>query len=357
MTNTLATPTHRPANGTRAIGIVLILAVIVAVVAGAVGALSVSRAAAEAEAARQTEEFAEALPDTVNLAVNLSFERDAMAAGVPPVVLRPLQQTTDESAQAWRTRAQDIDRGDDQDLDMTLSRVTQELDDIDGLRARAQNDRATASERYTALTNDLFGIVEHLPNAGDGQAASSIEAFGHMPKAWEALGQERAIMLGALSGSPSPHDAKPISDKDLAALTEAESGWRRSLAGFYEKSSDNQREALDLLTDGTATEGAIAVPAHQAVADVIAGDGSAVTLESYTASSTDFMRGLQEVLVASSQEIVEDQRAARDDAVRGAMVGLVLTVAVLGVLVLVIVVLAVVLVVRRPSASARGARG
>ena len=361
MTTAVTTPTHQPGTkGTRAIVITLILAVIAATVTGVVGALSVSRAMAEAERARQAEAFAEALPETINLAVNLSFERDAMVAGAPPVVLRPVQQTTDESAQAWRARAQEIDSGadkddKDEDLDATLTRITQSLSAIDELRTRTRNDPATGTKHYTALTNDLFSIADNLPNAGDGQTAA-IEAIGHMPEAWESLGQERRIMFAVLSGSPLS-GTKPISAEEIAALTEAEAGWRRSLAAFYENSSEEQREALDGLTNGTATKGAAGVPAHQAVNDVIAGDRSAVTLDSYTASSTEFMRGLQEVSVASAQEIVEDQRAARDDAVRGALVGLVLTVAVLGVLVLLIVVLAVILVILRRSAGARGVRG
>ncbi|MER7557613.1 hypothetical protein ABTZ46_11760 [Nocardioides sp. NPDC126508] len=99
------------------------------------------------------------------------------------------------------------------------------------------------------------------------------------------------------------------------------------------------------------------MPAHQAVDDVISGRGSEVSLASYIASSTEFMRGLQEILVATAQEIVEDQRTSRDDAVRGALVGFILTLVVLAVLVLLIVVLAVVLVILRRSAAARGARG
>ncbi|MFI5622040.1 nitrate- and nitrite sensing domain-containing protein [Nocardioides sp. NPDC051685] len=357
MTTALTTPTHQPAQkGTRAIAITLILAVIAAVVAGVVGGLLVLRASAEAESARQAEAFAEVLPDTFNLAVNLSFERDAVVAGVPPVVLRPLRQTTDEAAQAWRTRAQEIDSDDDKELDATLTRMTQELSNIDVLRTQAQNDPAIGSKHYTALTNDLFSIADDLPNTGEDQSEQAIEAIGHMPEAWESLGQERAIMFAALSYSPLP-GAKPISDEEIAALTEAEAAWRRSLAAFYEKSSEDQRAALDGLTNSTATKGATGVPAHQAVNDIIAGGGSAVTLDSYTASSTEFMRGLQEIFVASAQEIVEGQRAARDDAVRGALAGLVLTFAVVGVLALLIVVLAVVLVILRRSASARGARG
>lgn len=69
------------------------------------------------------------------------------------------------------------------------------------------------------------------------------------------------------------------------------------------------------------------------------------------------MRGLQEVLVASAEEIVEDQRAVRDDALRGALVAFVLTIVFASVLAVLIVVLAVLLVALRLSAGARGARG
>ncbi|MDQ4114158.1 MAG: nitrate- and nitrite sensing domain-containing protein [Actinomycetota bacterium] len=360
MTNTLESPTHeRAEKGTWAIWTVLVLAVIVAVMAGVLGYLGVSRATSQAGPSARTATLAEALPETFNLAINLSFERDAMMAGVPPVVLRPMQLATDESVQAWRARAQGIESGGDKELDATLTRIGERLDGIDELRTQMQDDHAKGAESYTALANDLFGIADDLPNTGGGQAASSIEAIGHMPEAWEALGQERAIMMAVLSRSPSP-GKKQISDDEIAALAEAEAALSRSFAAFYEGSSGDQRRALDELTDGTAAEGATGVPAHQGVNEVIAGGGTALTLESYVASSTDFMRGLREVLIASAQEIAEELRADRDDAARTALVAVVLTFAVVSVLVVVVIVLVVLLVVlvsRRRSTNTRGARG
>lgn len=348
MTNTLESPTHeRAKKGTWAIWTVLVLAVIVAIMAGVLGVLGVSRATSQAGPSERTETLAEALPETFNLAVNLSFERDAMTAGAPPVVLRPLQQMTDESVQAWRARAQEIDSGDDNELDATLTRIAEGLDGIDELRTQMQDDRAKGTASYTALTNDLFSIADELPN------------IGHMPEAWEALGQERAIMTAVLSRSPLP-GTKQISDDEIAALTEAEAGLSRSLGAFYEGSSGDQRRALDALTDGTAAEGGTGVPARQGVNEVIADGGTALTLESYVASSTDFMRGLQEVLIASAQEIGDEVRADRDEATRTALVAVVLTFAVVSVLVVVVIVLVVLLVVlvsRRRSANMRGTRG
>ncbi|SDL20525.1 Nitrate and nitrite sensing [Nocardioides sp. YR527] len=359
MTDTLESPTHeRAKKGTWAIWTVLALAVIVAVLAGALGYLGVSRATSQSGPGERTETLAEALPETFDLAVNLSFERDAMMAGVPPVVLRPLQQMTDESVLAWRARAQEIDSG-DKELDATLTRISEGLDGIDELRTQMRDDRAKGTESYTALTNDLVSIVDELPSTGGGQAASSIEAIGHMPQAWEALGQERAIMTAVLSRSPLP-GKKQISDTEIAALTEAEAGLRRSLAAFYEGSSGDQRRALDELTDGTAAEGATGVPAHQGVNEIIAGGDTALTPATYVASSTDFIRGLQEVLTASAQEIVEQAQADRDEAKRTALVAVVLTLAVVSVLVVVVIVLVVllaVLVSRRRSTNTRGARG
>jgi len=360
MTNTLESPTHeRAKKGAWAIWTVLALAVLVAIVAGVLGYLGVSRATSQAGPSARTVTLAEALPETFNLAVNLSFERDAMTAGAPPVVLRPMQQMTDESAQAWRTRAQEIESGGDKELDATLTRIAEGVDGIDELRTQMQDDRAKGTASYTALTNDLFSIADDLPNPGDGQAASSIEAIGHMPEAWEALGQERAIMMAVLARSPLPGE-KQISDDEIAALTEAEAGLRRSLAAFYEGSSADQRRALDELTNGTAAEGATGVPALQAVNEAIAGGGTALTLESYVASSTDFMRGLEEVLIASGEEIAEELRADRDDATRTALAAVVLTFAVVSVLVVILIVLVVLLVVlvsRRRSANTRGVRG
>lgn len=262
MTNTLESPTHeRAEKGSWEIWTVLALAVIVAIVAGVLGYLGVSRAISQAGPSARTVTLAEALPETLNLAANLAVERDAMTAGVPPVVLRPMQQSTDESVQAWRARAQEIEGGDDE-LDATLTRIAEGVDGIDELRTQMLDDRAKRTEGYTALTNDLFSIADDLPKTGDGQAASSIEAIGHMPEAWEALGQERAIMMAGLARSPSP-GKKQISDDEIAALTEAEAGLSRSLAAFYEGSSADQRKALDELTDGTAAEGATGVPAQQ----------------------------------------------------------------------------------------------
>ena len=215
-----------------------------------------------------------------------------------------------------------------------------------------QDDRAKGTEGYTALTNDLFSIADDLPNTGDGQAASSIEAIRHMPEAWEALGQERAIMMAVL-GRSQPPGKKQISDNEIMALTEAEAGLRRSLAAFYEGSSADQRRALDGLTNGTASEGVTGVPAHQAVNEVIAGGGTALTLESYVASSNDFVRGLQEVLVASAQEIAKEMRADRDDATRTALAAVVLTLAVVSVLVVILIVLVVLLVVLVSGADPR----
>ena len=360
MTDTLESPTHeRAKKGTWAIWTVLALAVIVAIVAGVLGYLGVSRATSQAGPSERTEALAEALPETFDLAVNLSFERDAMTAGVPPVVLRPMQQTTDESVQAWRARAQEIDSGDDKEVDATLARIAEGLDGIDELRTQMQDDRAKGTSSYTALANDLFSIADDLPNTGDGQAASSIEAIGHMPEAWEALGQQRAIMMAVLARSPLP-GKKQISDDEIAALTEAEAGLRRSLVAFYEDSSGDQRRALDELTNGTAAEGGTGVPARQGVSEIIAVGRTALTPDAYAASSNDFVRGLQDVLIASAQEIADDVRADRDDATRTALDAVVLTVAVVSVLVVIVIVLVVLLVVlvsRRRSTNTRGARG
>jgi hypothetical protein len=120
---------------------------------------------------------------------------------------------------------------------------------------------------------------------------------------------------------------------------------------------------LDRLTQGTATEGAVGVPAQQVVNRIIAeggADSSAAAPDVYVMSSTEFMRGLQDVLGAAVQEIVEDLRVEREEETRAALTAVVLTVAVVGLLAVLVTVLTVVLLVlasRRRSAAAPGVRG
>ncbi|MEU0314363.1 nitrate- and nitrite sensing domain-containing protein [Nocardioides sp. NPDC006273] len=364
MTNTLTEPpTRQPAaKATWSIRIALVLAVLIAVTAGVLGYLGVSRATDQAATAQRAAALAEVMVPTVELAAALSFERDGASAGVPPVVTRPLQERTDLAAEAWRGGVRDIDRGEDQELDATLDQIDRALADIDDLRTQARGPGEEAQQRYTDLVTDLFGIAAHLPEVTDAQTASMIEALGSAPETWESLSQERLLMTTFLSKAQRP-GVQRLGEKELASLVEAEAGLRSSLADFYEKTSDQQREALDRLTQGTATEGAVGVPAHQIVNQVIAesgADSSAVAPDVYVMSSTEFIRGLQDVLGAAVQEIVEDLRVERDEETRAALTAVVLTVAVVGLLAVLVIVLMVVLVVlasRRRSAAAPGARG
>ncbi|NYI79418.1 nitrate- and nitrite sensing domain-containing protein [Nocardioides panzhihuensis] len=363
MTNMLAKPpTRQPAaKAIWAMRVLLVLAVLTAITAGVLGYLGVSRATEQAAATQRAEALAEALALTFELAAALGFERDGALAGVPPVVSRPLQETTDLAAEAWRTGVRDIDSGEDEELDATLDQIDRALVDIDDLRTQAREPGDEAQQRYTDLVNDLFGIAAHLPEVTGEQTASMIEALGSVPEAWESLSQERLLMTTFLFEAQRPGTQR-LGEKELASLVEAEAGVRSSLADFYEKTSDQQREALDGLTQDTATEGAVGVPAHQIVNQVIAesgADSSAAAPDVYVASSTEFMRGLQEVLRASVQEIVEDLRVERDEGTRAALTAVVLTVAVVGLLVVLSIVLAIVLVVlasRRRSAVATGVR-
>ncbi|HEY9393336.1 MAG TPA: hypothetical protein VIP58_04340, partial [Nocardioides sp.] len=98
------------------------------------GGLSISSALSAQAEARQAETVAQALPDTYNLAINILFERDGALAGVPEVVMRPLQQKTDESIEAWSAKAKEIDAGDDKDLENSIVEIQQALNGIDDLR-------------------------------------------------------------------------------------------------------------------------------------------------------------------------------------------------------------------------------
>ncbi|GGR56371.1 flagellar basal body-associated protein FliL [Nocardioides luteus] len=358
MTGTLDAPTRPPASkGVRIVGVALILVIVVALVVGVLGALAVSRALAQNEESRRAEAIAETLPVSVDLAYTVSFEREAVSAGVPPLVLRPVRQSTDLAATAWLEVAAEIDSRDDEELAARLDAITRGIEGIDEVRAQADADPSTMQKPFTELAGELFAVATHVP-AAEGRADSRAEAFDKMPQVWESLGTERKIMTATLPKTRA-REAGPISAGDLTALTEAEAAVRAGLADFYAKTSDQQREALDRITADTSEDGAVGVPVHQAVNQVVAdGDVAAVrmTPDAFTEASTGFMRELHEVLMASADEIVAETRSAKHDATRAALVGMVLTVVVLGVLAVLILVLGIVLLVMRGSRNTAGAR-
>ncbi|TQL67099.1 signal transduction histidine kinase [Nocardioides albertanoniae] len=342
MAEPYASSTHRPERkpwqGIRArLIFVLLIPTIAAMV---FGGLSISRALSAQAEARQAETVAQALPDTYNLAINILFERDGALAGVPEVVMRPLQQTTDESIEAWSAKAKEIDAGDDKDLENNIVEIQQALNGIDDLRAQIQ-EKDTAVEAqlaYTNVMNNLFGISAQMPTLEDDDVFSKISAISNVRPASEAMGTERVIMMKALgekavrekNGEVNPD---VLSDEDFAELARAEAKWRLSTSDYYLKTSPDIQKMLDELTNDTTTDGSIGAPAHRVVNQVISSgsmDRIKMSPDQYTGASTEFIRGLQKMIVATAQEISDDVGQIKDDATRDAII---IGVLVLGVLI------------------------
>ncbi|TQL67095.1 nitrate/nitrite sensing protein [Nocardioides albertanoniae] len=335
-----------------ALAVVLLLAVAAAVVGGS----GISRALAAEEDARQAESVAEALPETYAVASSLLSERDGRLAGVPPVVMRPLQEATDVTIKAWLSAARAIDTDGDEELGRQVADIRGELNGIDDLREqlRKKATRSEAARRYTDLTTSLFGLPARMPSLGEEADDTRSKALADLGAAWVALGQERSIMAALVPQEMAAGPTQPsrAGDRELAALAEAEATWRTSLGDFYAHTSDEQRHALDQLTDGTAEEGAVGTPAQQAVGEVIDGGLGkvAATPGSYFSSVLDLTLGLQRISAGSAEEVSADAAQIRQDASTTALmivIGVVCVVVVLLVVALVLLVLGIVLSRRR----------
>jgi signal transduction histidine kinase len=321
-------PERKPWQGIRAR---LIFVLLVPTIAAMVfGGLSISRALSAQAEARQAETVAQALPDTYNLAINILFERDGALAGVPEVVMRPLQQTTDESIEAWSAKAKEIDAGNDKDLENSIVEIQQALNGIDDLRAQIQekDTQVEAQLAYTTVMNNLFGISAQMPTLEDDEVFSKISAISNVRSASEAMGVERAIMMKALSkkaAAEAKGQTNPdvLTDAEFAELARAEAKWRLSTADYYVKTSDEIRQVLDELTGETTTEGSIGAPAHRVVNQVISSgsiDRVKMTPDDYTRASTEFIRGLQKLIVQTAEEISADVAQIKSDASRDAII-------------------------------------
>lgn len=278
-----------------------------------------SPTATSTSSVRTAESVTQVLPSTIGLAINLTFERDAAEAGVPGVVMKALQATTDEAITTWTAKAEQIDVGEDQALADAISDVRRSVDALPETRStiRTEETLLEGMLAYTALSNQLLEIATLVPRVGDAEIDAEIEALGRVHLMFESFNTERAIMMKALAKRQVAQAQggtldEPLSNVELVELARAEATWRRSLADFYTATSERQRETLDQITYNTATDGAVGVPAHRAVNMVLSTgslDRVTMTPEEYTASRTELIRGLQELFVAAANEIMDDLAA------------------------------------------------
>lgn len=335
-----------------ALAVVLLLTVAAAVFGGS----AISRATDAQRDASQAEAVAEMLPETYDVAVYLASEQAAAEAGVPIVVLRPVEAQTDLAIKDWDAKVRSVDTN-DKELETELAEIQRSLDGLGGLRTqmREKETLVEATRGYTDLASSLFGLSARVPSLGDETGDAKIDALGSLQPAWEALGQERGLMLTLLSKKIMAEiagEAPRASDEEIAALTEAETQWRESIGDFYAKTSDQQRLSLDELTDDTAEDGAVGMPAQQVVNEVVDGGLGKVTMapEAYVSSASQLVEGLHRISVGAAEEVADDAAQARQDASAVALtivIGVACVVAFLLVIALVLLVSGVVLSRRR----------
>ena len=276
---------------------------------------AVSPTSTSSSSVRRAESVAQALPSTFGLAINLIFERDAALADVPDVVMKPIQEQTDEAIVTWTAKAEQIDGG-DQELADLVSEIQQSLAALPETRSmmRTEETRLQGALALSALSNDLLAISTLVPYVGDAEIDDEIEALGHLGPAFRSLGTQRNIMMPALAKREAMQragaaGADALSKEEFAELARAEAEWRLSLSALYTSSSEPQRDSLDEITKNTATNGAIGVPAQRAVNQVLANgnlDRVTMTPDQHAASCTELFRGLQNLAVAAANELIDD---------------------------------------------------
>ncbi|SDL09827.1 Nitrate and nitrite sensing [Nocardioides sp. YR527] len=276
---------------------------------------AVSPTSTSSSSVRRAESVAQVLPSTFSLAINLIFERDAALADVPDVVMKPIQEKTDEAVVTWTAKAEKVDGG-DQELADLASEIQQSLAALPETRSRARTKetRLQGVLALSALSSDVLAISTLVPYVGDAEIDDEIEALGHLGPAFRSLGEQRNIMVTALAKREALQragaaGADALSKQEFAELARAQAEWRLSLSALYASSSEPQRDSLDEITKNTATNGAVGVPAQRAVNQVLANgnlDRVTMTPDQHAQSCTELFRGLQELSVAAANELIAD---------------------------------------------------
>lgn len=328
MAEPYASTTHRPERkpwqGIRArlIGVLLIPTVAAMVFGG----LSISRALSASNEARHAESVAQVLPESYNLAIQLMFERDTGSTDVPDIVLKPVQDQTDAAIKQWNDRASKIDYN-DPELNQLLSQIHKNLAGITGMRSDlADKDTQPAAQmKYTDTMNDLFGIASQMPALSDDDVYEQIRGLSNIRPASEAFGQERQLMVPALSEGR-------IDNSHFSALARADAKWSQATDDYYEKASPSTRKAFDALNNKTTTNGSEGVPAMGAVMRVLKSgkiEDAHMSAEAYTKSSTQFITGLQKMIVSSADQVSDDVTQIRRNATTSAVVTAVIVLGIL----------------------------
>ena len=313
---------------------ILLAVALVAVAVGGVATFASFRSASETGRAAA---LSEALPETIELAVDVIFERDALqpVAQAPVNVRSTYLHTTDLAVEEWRTAAAEIDVDGDAELRRLHHDITEVLDDFELYRVEMQEgDRASqdaAREVYTALASNLLMLAGQVPELEDNQTGDQVRNLSKLTQAAEAFSIERELMVVALSENE-------IGTKSVKELTDAEAAWVKASSAFYSGASPELQAELDRVSDGTFDKGSGAMMVQRTVRDVAAkGSIEGVATELRAASkgepivrtwsdgAVEYIQSLLEVILRSAETMANDVTAVHERAKTGLILRAVLT--------------------------------
>ncbi|MFJ2759785.1 protein kinase [Nocardioides sp. NPDC087217] len=309
----------------------------VALVGVAVGGLATFASFRSASETGRAAALSEALPETIELAVDVIFERDALqpVAQAPVNVRSTYLHTTDLAVEEWRTAAAEIDVDGDAELRRLHHDVTEVLDDLELYRVEMQEgDRASqdaAREVYTALASNLLMLAGQVPELEDNQTGDQVRNLSRLTQAAEAFSIERELMVVALSENE-------IGTKSVKELTDAEAAWVKASSAFYSGASPELQAELDRVSDGTFDKGSGAMMVQRTVRDVAAkGSIEGVATEMRAASkgepivrtwsdgAVEYIQSLLQVILKSAETMANDVTDVHERAKTGLILRAVLT--------------------------------
>ncbi|MFD4324242.1 protein kinase [Nocardioides sp. NPDC058538] len=309
----------------------------VALVGVAVGGLATFASFRSASETGRAAAISEALPETIELAVDVIFERDALqpVAQAPVNVRSTYLHTTDLAVEEWRTAAAEIDVDGDAELRRLHHDITEVLDDFELYRVEMQEgDRASqdaAREVYTALASNLLMLAGQVPELEDGQTGDQVRNLSRLTGAAEAFSIERELMVVALSENE-------IGTKSVKELADAEAAWVKASSAFYSGASPELQAELDRVSDGTFDKGSGAMMVQRTVRDVAAkGSIEGVATELRAASkgepivrtwsdgAVEYIQSLLQVILKSAETMANDVTDVHERAETGLVLRAVLT--------------------------------
>ncbi|GGR68257.1 hypothetical protein J2S40_003048 [Nocardioides luteus] len=281
--------------------------------------------------------ISEALPETIELAIDVIFERDSLqpVSQAPVNVVSSYQHTTDIAIEEWQAASAKIDVDGDAELRALHHDITDVLTDLELYRVEMQEgDRAAkdaAREVYTGLASNLLMLAAEIPELKDDSVADQLRNLSNLDRAAKAFSTERELMVVALSENE-------IGTKAVKELAQAEASWVKASSAFYSGAPADLQADLDRVSDGTFDKGSGAMLVQRTVRDVAAkGSIDGVAKEMRAASkgepivrtwsdrAVEYIQSLREVIMKATEAMADDVSAEHERAKTGLILRSVLT--------------------------------